>query len=193
MSKILFRIVIYLVVTAGFLATVGGVIYVNFFEERFDFENKGIENIGVVTSTKGTSKSMDGITHYVEGEPYLVGFIALPGLIIGERFQLLYNPEDPQDAIVQRWHPVFLNSEARTMKVGKLIYITDVKFGTPQPCMSFEYPAGFGDTLQKMQGLPMNYKTRYPDLTVGQHYEVEYWQENPKRAIIYLDRPVEKE
>ena len=191
MSKLLFKIVIYLGVAAAFLATVGGFIYVNFIEERFDFENKGIENIGVVTRAN-LGRSMDQVTHHVDGVRYKVGFIALPGLIIGERFYLLYNPDDPQDAVIQRWKPVFLDNESRTMTIGKLTYITDVKFGTPEPCMSFEYPVGAGDTLRKMQGLPINYKTLFPDLTAGQNYEVEYWQENPKRAIIYLDKPVER-
>lgn len=35
------------------------------------------------------------------------------------------------------------------------------------------------------------YKEKYPDLKEGNSYEVEYWQENPERAIMHLNKPVE--
>jgi hypothetical protein len=169
---------------------VGGVIYVNFIEERFDFENKGIENIGVVTTRKGTSKSMDEVTHYVDGVRYRIGFNSqLPGLTIGEIFYLLYNPDDPQDAFVQRWRPLFLSDEATGKTNGAVTYITEVGFGVKAPAVDFEYVVG-KEKITRTQEIPQDYKNQFPTLSVGQRYEVEYWQENPKRAIIYLDRPV---
>lgn len=190
MSKVLFRVVVYTGVISAFLFIVGGVIYVNFIEERFDFENKGIENVGVVTRRKGTSKSMDEITHYVDGVRYRVGFIAqLPGLTIGEKFYLLYNPDDPQDAFVQRWRPLFLPNERTGKTNGAVTYITEVGFGVKAPAVDFEYVVE-KEKITRTQEIPQDYKTQFPTLSEGQHFEVEYWQENPKRAIIYLDRPV---
>ena len=40
------------------------------------------------------------------------------------------------------------------------------------------------------QWLPPNYIKVYPNLKIGQLFEVEYWLDNPERAIIHLDNPV---
>lgn len=170
----------------------GSVIYVYFIQDKFDFQNKGRENLGVITSNTDNSRSSPKIKHTVNGQDYVGSFVAqLPGLTVGEIFPLLYNPDNPKDVFVKRWQPLFLPHEATGKTTGKITYITELGFGVKQPGVSFEYVEPFnGQKIERSQKIPQDYKLKFPDLLLGQHYEVEYWQENPKRAIIYLDRAV---
>lgn len=176
-----------LIVTAIF----GSVIYVYFIKEKFDFDKNGVENIGIVVSDQQNSTSAPKFKHQVNGKEYVGTYVAqLPGLTIGEVFPLRYNPDNPREILVDLWEPLFLPNELISETVGEITCVSEVKFGSPRPAVCFEYVAD-DETVNRLQELPMNYKTQFPKLIVGQRYEVDYWKENPKRAIIYLDKPVE--
>ena len=42
--------------------------------------------------------------------------------------------------------------------------------------------------FKKAQSLPKNYKEKYKNIKEGASYDVEYWEKNPKRAIINLNK-----
>ena len=190
MPKLTFNSVIGTLIVATIF---GSVIYVYFVKEKFDFDKHGVENIGVVVNAQQNSTTAPKIRHNVNGEDYIGTFVAqLPGLTAGEKFPLLYNPDNPKDVYVKRWQPLFLSDEVTGKITGEITYITELGFGVKQPGVSFEYiDPGNGQRIERSQKIPLDYQTQFPDLSVGQRYEVEYWLENPKRAIIYLDKPAE--
>ena len=117
--------------------------------------------------------------------------------VIGEVFPISYNPKNPEEFFVATWKPIFLEGEVSMTAIGKIIRepsslgISDKE--------SKEYSTHYieftftmnGTTYRKFQHLPPMYIQKDSGTIVkGRKFEVEYWVENPQRAIIYLDKPI---
>ena len=117
--------------------------------------------------------------------------------VIGEVFPSTYNPKNPEEFFVVSWKPIFLEGEISMTAIGEVIRepsslgISDNE--------SKEYSTHYlefafmrnGAMYRKFQHLPPMYIQKDSGTIVkGRKFEVEYWVENPQRAIIYLDKPI---
>jgi hypothetical protein len=116
----------------------------------------------------------------------------------GEKFKILYDSLHPAVDYWSGFHsekPIFLPSEHTEKVIGTIIDIGRYS------CL-FKYYYKFSDNTIQIKnhdpyyirsqyiGLPKDYKTSRPDLKVGAQFLVEYWKDDYRRAIIYLDVPV---
>jgi hypothetical protein len=110
--------------------------------------------------------------------------------VIGEKFVLRYDKDNPEEAEIVSYKPLFLKEEKTNYVKGNILRLYN-KFnliGSSKYAIDCEYIIN-GTTFIKSQDLPPNYKDIYPQLKEGDKYIVEYWLQNPKRAIIHLDKP----
>jgi hypothetical protein len=106
----------------------------------------------------------------------------------GEKYLLAYDslyPEIPKYVGgLSADHPVFLPGEVTKYTVGKirLPRKNDI-------LIEFEYTIS-GVYYKRIQFLEGRHSSRnQPQLVNGATFLVEYWVQNPKRAIIYIDKP----
>jgi len=117
------------------------------------------------------------------------------GNILGEKFLVVYEKEDPNKNIVLEHAPVFLKHEKYQESIGAVIRIFNPVFNNSKNIFKTNYYIDFkyqvnGKIYKRTQGLPNNYEKKYGKIEAGQKYIVRYWIKNPNRAIIYLDQPV---
>lgn len=162
------------------------------FQKDPQWDNPGIETICTVYKMNGTSaRSSVFVEYYVNGKRYSKATNIKPyGLRPGETFVISYNPENPEQFKVQGHKPVFLPGEETIRTIGTIIKV--VTFGVKIPCVMFEYTVlDNGKRIKREQILMVNFEELFPDLKPGNVYEMEYWVNDPGRAVIYLDKRVE--
>lgn len=106
-------------------------------------------------------------------------------IVIGDKFVLVYDSEKPEESKVILDRPIFLEKEKTITTNGKITRIKSYS----KKAVYFEYVAA-GGLYTRIQCLPDNYSTLYPTLLEGREYKIEYWHDNPQRAIIHLDAPL---
>lgn len=106
-------------------------------------------------------------------------------LIRGDKFAVKYEEGNPKNGTVLLDRPIFLENEQTTETVGVIVRL--ILFFNRE--LYFEYAVN-GAIYTRIQKIPKDHKSLYPNLSVGQKFKVEYWNENPRRAIINLDTPV---
>jgi hypothetical protein len=114
--------------------------------------------------------------------------------VIGEKFEIKYDKNKPSNSFVVSCKPVFLENEYSFIVNGEItrLYSSSWGGGVKPSSYSIEFEFFIGDEkIIKAQRLPPDYQTQFPNLMEGQFYEVEYWLENPQRAIIHLDKPIQ--
>jgi hypothetical protein len=158
--------------------------------------------IGTITSFKQGQKSsgLDAVVTFLINEKeyeHRIKSKANSGNVIGEKFIVVYEEKKPSNNIVLRYSPVFLDSEFNFLKQTKGKITDDIhKFNfsnnqyIPNYGIEFEYIVN-GRKFVKSQSLPRDFKQNFPSIEKGMEFEVEYWLENPQRAIIHLDKPIE--
>ncbi len=132
------------------------------------------------------------IEYEVDGKKYMQRFYG-PTLMPreGVKYSLKYDSLDPNTIEICYHCPIFLPEELTKTFEGEIIRIY-WKGGSAYK-YAFEYVYYVENIrVRKNQGLPNDYKTKYPNLKENQKYEVEVWIENPHRAILFLDRPISK-
>lgn len=135
--------------------------------------------------SKGGSGRNSVFEYYVNGKVYNFWGYYNNTLVIGDKFVLVYDSEKPNESKVIVDRPIFLDSEKTIKSTGKITRIKSYS----KKAVYFEYIAGEG-LYTRIQCLPDNYSTLYPTLLEGKEYKIEYWQDNPQRAIIHLDTPL---
>ncbi len=107
----------------------------------------------------------------------------------GEKCYLRYNEYQPDEAKVLAWRVTYLPDEVTFKVEGYIKRIYWFSFSEPKHSFEYIYIID-GDEYFRAQTLPPHYKLVYPNLKVGQKFEVECWVDNPERAIMHLDRPI---
>jgi hypothetical protein len=104
----------------------------------------------------------------------------------GEKYLLRYDTLNPggghgyEHLITE--HPVFLPGESTHYTVGKLLRIHKNYYA-----FDFQYTIS-EKKYDRVQFLENRAKS-YPQLVNGAEFLVEYWVNNPARAILYIDKP----
>ncbi len=173
-----------------------GLLYEYVLKKEPDWDKIGVKNVGQVYKISGGGGSGSGawIEHYLYGNRYSA-FDGLNfwGIVLGDRFNILYDPSNPESFKVISWEPVFTEEEETKTIKGELVRLSQFKWwgDDSRYSIKFDYEVN-RETYTRGQDLPPNYKTIYPTLSVGQTFEVKYWVSNPQRAIIYLDKPIKE-
>lgn len=123
--------------------------------------------------------------YVVEGKVYDYWGYYNNTLVIGDKFIIRYDNKRPKKSKVLLERPIFLNNEKTITTNGKITRIKKYS----KKAVYFEYIAN-GKLYTRIQCLPNDYKNLYPSLVEGKEYQIDYWVDNPQRAIIYLDKPL---
>lgn len=161
------------------------------FQKDPQWDNPGIETICTVYKMNGTSARYSVfIEYYVDGNRYTGSMKIRPsGLRPGEKFKMKYDKSYPERYQVFVDKPIFLTSERTLKTTGKVKKIQET--GLKVPALVFEYSTGQSNKLVRSQRINPDFKNLFPDLKPGNVYEMEYWVNDPGRAVIYLDKRVE--
>jgi hypothetical protein len=104
----------------------------------------------------------------------------------GEKYLLKYDTLNPGKGFGYEYllteHPVFLPNESTHYTVGTLI-----KAPKSYPSFDFQYIIS-GKKYKRVQFLDDPVRN-HPQLVKGAEFLVEYWANNPERAILYIDKP----
>lgn len=120
------------------------------------------------------------LEYYAKGNNYRLMTGAIPSVVKGEKFTMWYDYNNPKEHYhLMKERPVFLNEEVVYRGVGTILFNVKNSYG-----IDFEYYVE-GKRYHNGQstGKKINVKK-------AEKYEIEYWAENPQRAIIYIDKPI---
>jgi len=147
----------------------------------------GIETYAEISDFKSVSSSgrRSVFTYKVDGLNYNLWGYYNNTLVRGDKFIIKYKESKPTNATILLDRPVFLENEQTTETVGEIVRL--ILFLNRE--LYFEYAVN-GVIYTRIQKVPKDYKSLYPKLSVGQKFRVIYWNENPRRAIIKLNTPV---
>jgi hypothetical protein len=115
---------------------------------------------------------------------YILDYNTYTTYVLGDKFVLLYDSLKPSKYSLITKSPLFLQNENTRKVTGKVVEVSsvDCKFK-----YSYELDSGVYNHTRYQQ---LDYKKKYSDVKVGNEYLVEYWVDNPLRAIIYPDQPI---
>lgn len=187
----------YLPLILMLLVVVGGVIWIFINDSPPEIVNPKY-TVGTITSLKQAQKSagLDAVvTFVIDGKKYenRIGSVKYKANVIGEKYKVVYEEKDPSKNIVLTYEPVFAESESINKSKGIVKRIYRFSWSNnkyiPNHGIEFEYEVN-GKKFTKAQSLPKDFQEQYPGLKEGGIYEVEYWNQNPERAIIRLDKSV---
>src|SRR5690625_1071704 len=137
--------------------------------------------------------SVNMVFYWVDGKKYEVnGHFNPNGKTIGDKYLIKYNPDNPEQIKEYTWNVGFLTTEKTEETVGVIGSIDSkyIDFGrTKVIWIGFTYVVN-GEKHKRTQHLQPDYKEKYPNLSEGQKYKVLYWDKNPQRAVLYLDKPI---
>jgi len=135
------------------------------------------------------------IYYRVEGKLYKTnGSFSVQGKVLGDKYLIKYNPDNPKQIKEYAWNVGFLKTEKTVEAVGIINSISSANliFGRAKDMqIVFTYTVNDKE-YQRSQDLQPDYKEKYPNLSEGQKYKVLYWDKNPQRAVLYLDKPIKE-
>jgi hypothetical protein len=106
-----------------------------------------------------------------------------------DKYTMRYNVNKPEEIEVDYWNPVFIKGEITSVLAGRITKLEKKSIWNGAPFVVFTYFVN-NTTLEKYQYLPPDYKEKYPNLSVGQKYEVESWDEDVTRVALHLNKPI---
>jgi hypothetical protein len=149
---------------------------------------KHVNGYGSYKDGTYTDDNYDLFQYYVGNKGYdYLGLISI-WAPTGEKYLLKYDILDSGvrygHSHLIREHPVFLPGESTNYTYGTLIRVHP-----RNEVFEFEYTI-LGRKYERVQVLGIgNPVKNHPQLVNGAELLVEYWVENPQRAIIYIDKP----
>ena len=127
---------------------------------------------------------------YDKGEKYEVLTFRPPSEVVGEKYIIIYDSLNPAvKNKIDFSRPVFIEGE-RTNKTTCIVIKHKACYSIKKEkniLVEFEYYVN-GRRYESICAAPLKKDTIC--YNVGDKFDGEYWMENPKRVIIYLDKPV---
>ena len=122
------------------------------------------------------------------------------GFIAREKYMLNVNNQHPECYVPLDWTPLFTGDERRKKAIATIVRVWKFKykvFFSPIEAIQSRYEEMFrysvnGEEHERGQHLPPNFDAKNSSVKKGGSYEVEYWVDNPQRAIIHLDKPLKQ-
>ncbi|HOS83621.1 MAG TPA: hypothetical protein PK199_01760 [Bacteroidales bacterium] len=168
------------------VVVIGGIVFVFAMSGKQPEIYNPITSVGEIIRIElnATNGSSAIIEYRYKGMAFetRIGSYANKANIIGEKYQLEFDENKPENCKVYLDKPVFLENEKtiKTTGVIKKISPTNHKELTG---IVFEYKVK-ENSITRAQSISISLKDI---LSKGQEYTVEYWYNNPKRAIIYIE------
>ena len=102
------------------------------------------------------------------------------GEIDNEKYSLKYDSLNPENVVINYTKPIFTNDEKTSFCKGVILKITNYKwpFGNAYG-ISYQYKHS-GIVFEREQDISY---VDYLKLKVGKNIKVEYWVQNPQRAV----------
>ncbi len=166
---------------------------------HMDVYNSWNNGTGILTQTELGKGSSSWFKYYYNGKFYEgvgVNSIYTYGYIEQEKYAIKINPKNPSEFYILGWKPFFAEDEKRKITIGEIKRVFNPlktlgnTKGKSTYCVTYIYIDSIKRYHKREQDLPPDYNPKKDSLKVGQFYEVEYWIENPQRAVIHLDRPI---
>lgn len=143
----------------------------------------GVESFIVLTRVDRDAKHPSATyAYYVEGSEYVESMSCDWTKVVGEKFAMTYERNNPKRHKVYLDKPLFLDGEKTLTATGEVTML----WGS---VIEFKYIAD-GSKERKAQQLPQNFRDIYPLIRKRDKFEVEFWYDNIRRSIIHLDKPV---
>ena len=127
--------------------------------------------------------------YYIRHERYEYKAPLIYGLVVGDKCLLEYDSLYLNKKHLMRENPIFLANEKTKFTTGTLIRVHKnyelinyiYKIHTANKDVEYErvQDLGLGNPIKN-----------HPQLVNGATFLVEYWEKNPQRAILYIDKPI---
>ena len=193
--KMVFRIIFYgILITMVSTCTYFAITDIFFDSENINVDDSNWKETYATLYKYGYGRGAVNMVYYrVDGKRYEVNsYFDANGKAIGDKYLIKYNPDNPEQIKEYTWNVGFLTTEKTEEAVGVIENIDSkhIDFGRSKVSwISFNYTVN-RKTYQRTQDLQPDYKEKYPNLLAGQKYKVLYWDKNPQRAVLYLDKPI---
>jgi hypothetical protein len=110
--------------------------------------------------------------------------------VIGEKYKVVFDSEEPQKNIVLVYDPVLDSLEGVGECEGNITRIYRFSWNKGEYStnygMEFSYVVS-GIEFKKAQSMPKGFKDNYPSIKEGGVCRVRYWTQNPERSIVLLN------
>jgi len=183
------RNVLRIILVSFAIAWIARNVYEIYTENTRDLSKHGVLGECVVVKLSGRVAFVE---HVVKGQKFSGLMSATPyGLVLWEKYRILYDPEDPDHSKVLIDQP-FFSREENTIYGEAIVEDLTTKF-VVQPVVTFKYEVnnqGTKQIFERSQYLIESFQKEFPHLKIGAKYQVRYWSENPERAIIDLQKPL---
>jgi len=144
------------------------------------------KTIGVCTEYSSKAKGTDiDLFYFVKNKKYKISMSAQGCVMLGQKYNILYDSINPSNADVLIKEPVFTRDQITRITYARISNLGKTFFSNKAEDVSFDYIINgqFYDTYQYSDWDKYNVK-------VGDKCELEYLVENPAICIIHLDKKV---
>lgn len=185
-QSFLFKVFIYLIISAIPLFLVVSIL-INFYQYYSSIPRENIkETIGeVLCYEKGRKRSAKVFFQYKKHNYFT---LISDYYVIGEKFIVEYEQDNPKANYVRLDKPVFLKGEDTSLTVG---YLNAYNTNCFKSLSCYTYYVD-GNKYKKFFTPLENSDLKYPNAKEGYNYMVKYWNINPQRSIIVLDKKTDK-
>jgi len=133
--------------------------------------------------------SYDRFVYYINHQRYEYHAKVTGGVVIGDKCLVEYDYLYPDKKYLRRDSCFFLPNEKTGFTVGILQYIRK-----REELFEYYYFVNFKGQIKKYKRLQLLENgdpiRNHPQLVNGAKFVVEYWEQNPQRSVLYINRPV---
>lgn len=169
----------------GFIGTICSIGY-HFYSiiPRHNIES----TIGVLTKydSGGANNGHYGVLKFKVNDSIFFSNAVTYDYVLGDKFVIDYEKNNPEINKVREDKPVFLNNEITGITICEIKRYNTFFFNE----LWFFYWVN-GVKYERDYDAPINSDELYPNLKKGNLYKVKYWKENPQRSIILLNEPLD--
>ena len=180
--------------------------YIDPAREKYKFDSTWKITTGIFVKHSTEPKGGPALFNYDAGSEYITNQgsyhdFDVGGAVLGEKYELRYNPKNVEVYVSIPWRPVFTPDEETGIAIGAISKINDTRSQfNPFPMF---VPVANRDSLPRFEVaykytvlniLYERYQVLSPannslneQLQVGQKFKVRYWIDHPQRSIIYID------
>lgn len=178
--------------------TIAIVNYFSLDKQKYTPNASWINGIGTLTKLdhgKSSSNKIGYVYNNIWYDEYSAYNVSIEGAILGEKYRIKIDPNSPERYFPLTWEPVFTNDDTTGYAKAEIIKVFRFRYSFKKNNNESDFGVRFvyfvdGKKFERGQNLPPDFKTIYPNLSKGQFFKLDYWKNNPQRAIVYLNDPI---
>lgn len=156
-----------------------------------------IGTISKITQSEGVDCHFSYTFHNTKFNETSLNSRSVLNICVGEKYVLKVNPDHPECYFPILSRPLFAKNENTTITFGEIYRIVNLRpvffFRHLNP-FDFRYEILFrykvnGEDIERGQAIPLGFDQSTSSLKPGDAFEIEYLPENPRRAILHLNKP----